>query len=136
MIYELEVDGKIIGKERPRVNMYTGNVYTPGNTKEYERYLQSLFVIKYPKYIPIEKKAKVTIIAYFEIPKSTSKKNTELMLSGEIVPTKKPDIDNIAKVILDGLNKLAFKDDNLVSKIEVEKRYAEKPKVYIKVEEY
>ena len=40
------------------------------------------------------------------------------MLSGEIVPTKKPDIDNIAKVILDGLNKLAFKDDNLVSKIE------------------
>lgn len=136
MIYELEVDGKIIGKERPRVNMYTGNVYTPGNTKEYERYLQSLFVIKYPKYIPIETKAKVTIIAYFEIPKSTSKKNTELMLSGEIVPTKKPDIDNIAKVILDGLNKLAFKDDNLVSKIEVEKRYAEKPKVYIKVEEY
>ena len=136
MIYELEVDGKIIGKERPRVNMYTGNVYTPGNTKEYERYLQCLFVIKYPKYVPIETKAKVTIIAYFEIPKSTSKKNTELMLSGEIVPTKKPDIDNIAKVILDGLNKLAFKDDNLVSKIEVEKRYAEKPKVYIKVEEY
>ena len=29
MIYEFEVPGKIIGKGRPRVNSYTGIVYTP-----------------------------------------------------------------------------------------------------------
>ena len=29
MIYEFEVAGKVVGKERPRVNMNTGRVYTP-----------------------------------------------------------------------------------------------------------
>ena len=27
MIYEFEVEGKIIGKERPRINMNSGHVY-------------------------------------------------------------------------------------------------------------
>ena len=30
MKYQFEVPGKIVGKERPRVNMNTGRVYTPG----------------------------------------------------------------------------------------------------------
>ena len=58
------------------------------------------------------------------------------MLEGIISPTKKPDIDNIAKSVLDALNKFVFKDDNQVSKLSVEKRYAEEEKIYIKVEEY
>ena len=58
------------------------------------------------------------------------------MLENKISPTKKPDIDNIVKVVLDALNKLAFIDDNRVTKIEVEKRYSKNPKVYIKIEEY
>ena len=58
------------------------------------------------------------------------------MLDGKISPTKKPDIDNIIKVILDALNKMAFKDDNQITKIEVEKVYSEEEKVYIKIEEY
>ena len=32
MKYEFEVIGDIVGKERPRVNMYTGRVYTPENS--------------------------------------------------------------------------------------------------------
>ena len=58
------------------------------------------------------------------------------MLKDAISPTKKPDIDNIAKIILDALNKIAFKDDNQITKIEIEKKYAEEEKVYVKIEEY
>ena len=58
------------------------------------------------------------------------------MLDNQISPTKKPDIDNIAKSILDAMNKFVFKIDNQVSKISVEKRYGEKEKVYVKIEEY
>ena len=36
MIYEFEVEGKVVGKQRPRVNMNTGMVYTPNKTKDYE----------------------------------------------------------------------------------------------------
>ncbi len=58
------------------------------------------------------------------------------MLQNIVSPTKKPDIDNIAKVILDALNKLAFKDDNQITKLSIEKVYSEEEKVYVKVEEY
>ena len=58
------------------------------------------------------------------------------MLNNTISPTKKPDIDNIAKIILDALNKLAFKDDNQITKLEIEKKYGTEEKIFVKVEEY
>lgn len=136
MIYEFEVPGKIIGKGRPRLNSYTGTVYTPTITKDYETLVEQYFLIKYPKFKELEERVKVTIIAYFSIPKGTKKSDRSSMLENTISPTKKPDIDNIAKVILDAMNKFAFKDDNQITKLEVEKRYAEEEKVYVKIEEY
>lgn len=44
----------------------------------------------------------------------------------------KPDIDNITKIVLDGLNGIAYKDDNQITKIEVKKIYSETS--YIEVE--
>lgn len=59
------------------------------------------------------------------------------MINDVISPTKKPDVDNIAKVVLDGLNNFVFKDDNQVSKIFVEKKYTDDTeKIFISVEEY
>ena len=58
------------------------------------------------------------------------------MLENKISPTKKPDIDNIVKIILDALNKMAFKDDSQITKIQVEKLYAEEEKIKINLEEY
>ncbi len=136
MIYELEIQESITGKARPRMNTYTGRAYTPTKTKNYEYLVRQLFVYKYPHFKIIEGRIKVTIIAYFDIPKSTSKKKEAEMLQGNISPTKKPDIDNIVKIILDALNKFAFKDDTQITKLEVEKIYSETPKVYVKIEEY
>lgn len=135
-MYEFEVPGKIIGKARPRVNTLTGKAYTPANTKDYEMLIKQYFKIKYPKYETLEGRIKVKIIAYFEIPKTTTKKQKDLILSNEISPTKKPDIDNIVKIILDALNKMAFKDDSQITILEVEKLYAKEEKIYIKVEKY
>ena len=136
MIYEFEVPGRVVGKGRPRINTNTGITYTPTPTKDYETLIQQYFLVKYPRYKPIENRVKVEVVAYLAIPKSTPKKNIDNMLNNEISPTKKPDIDNILKVILDALNKFAYYDDNLVCKIEVEKRYSMDEKIYIKIEEY
>ena len=136
MTYEFEVIGKVVGKERPRVNSYTGIVYTPNKTKDYELLVQQSFKIKYPKVTMIEGRVAVEIIAYLPIPKATSKKLREEMLENIVSPTKKPDVDNIAKSILDSMNKFVFKDDNQVSKITVEKRYGEVEKAVIKIIEY
>ena len=136
MIYEFEVPGKVIGKGRPRLNSYTGVVYTPTRTKDYESLVEQYFLLKYPRFKVLEGRIKVSIIAYFSIPKTTKKADINEMLENNISPTKKPDIDNIVKSILDSMNKFAFKDDNQITKLEVEKKYALEDKIYIKIEEY
>ena len=136
MIYEFEVPGKVIGKGRPRLNSYTGVVYTPTRTKDYESLVEQYFLLKYPRFKALEGRIKVSIIAYFSIPKTTKKSDINEMLENNISPTKKPDIDNIVKSILDSMNKSAFKDDNQITKLEVEKKYALEDKIYIKIEEY
>lgn len=136
MKYEFEVPGEVVGKERPRINTYTGRVYTPNKTKDYEYLVQQYFKLKYLKHEMIEGRASIDIVAYLKIPKSTSKIKSQEMLENKISPIKKPDADNIAKIILDAMNGLVFKDDNQISKISVEKRYGQEEKVIVKVEEY
>lgn len=136
MIYEFEMIGEPVGKARPRMNTRTGRAYTPTNTKLYEYSLRQWFIREYPYFVPIESRVKVTIIAYFGIPKSTSKKKAAEMIAGNISPTKKPDADNIIKIVLDAMNNFAFKDDTQVTKLEIEKKYDNTPRIYIKVEKY
>jgi len=71
------------------------------------------------------------IVAFYGIPKSERKWKQKLMRSGEIRPMKKPDSDNIAKVILDALNGIAFRDDSQVIDLHVTKHYSDDPRVEI-----
>ena len=136
MKYEFEVIGDIKGKARPRVNTYTCKAYTPTNTKDYELLVKQYFKIKYPRFVPLENRLSVKIVATFKVPKTTTKKDREQIEKGLISPTKKPDIDNIVKIILDALNQMAFKDDTQITKLDVEKVYGEEEKVYVAIEEY
>ena len=67
----------------------------------------------------------VRIEAVYGIPKSYSKKKRERALNGELAPTKKPDADNIAKVVCDALNGVAYVDDTQVIDLRVFKRFGE-----------
>ena len=136
MGFEFEVIGDIKGKARPRVNTYTCRAYTPENTKDYELLIKQYFKLKYPRYVPLENRVAVKIIAQFKIPKSATKKDKLLIEEGKLSPAKKPDIDNIIKIVLDALNKMAFKDDNQITKIEVEKIYGLDERIYVKIDEY
>lgn len=49
--------------------------------------------------------------------------------------TKKPDADNIAKAVLDGLNGVAFVDDSQVVALMVKKTYGLTPKVKVRIKE-
>ena len=134
-VYELEIPESITGKQRPRMNTYTGKAYTPNKTKNYEYLVRQLFIYKYPKFEPFEGKIKLNIIAYFELPKKVSKTKEEEMLTGKIRPTKRPDIDNITKIILDALNKFAYKDDAQIVEATTIKMYARTPKVLVRIED-
>ena len=136
MKFEFEVPGKIIGKGRPRVNTTTGIAYTPTKTKDWETLSKQYFLLKYPRIKPFSNRVSVQIVAHFAIPKQFGKKEKEQILNGTLSPTKKPDIDNIAKIVLDSLNGLAFNDDTQVTKIIVEKVYSDEEKISIIIEEY
>lgn len=74
----------------------------------------------------LEGSIKAKIFVYYKIPKSYTKKRVELIRQGKEHPCKKPDADNIAKIVLDSLNKIAFNDDAQVVELIVIKRWTEK----------
>lgn len=130
---KLTIQGKVQAKQRVRLGRYSR--YTPEQTKNYENWVKLSFINQYPNFKPLENELEVSIKAYFEIPKSVSKKKREQMLNGNIRPIIKPDLDNIAKSVLDALNKLAYVDDKQIVFLEVEKFYDESPRVELMVEE-
>ena len=73
----------------------------------------------------------VDIFAYYKMPKGTSKKKRDDMLAGRINPTKKPDADNIAKIVCDSLNGIAYSDDARIIRLNVIKSYAEQESVEV-----
>jgi len=73
------------------------------------------------------------VMAFYEVPKSTSKKNAALMLAGDLRPTKKPDIDNIIKIIADALNGVCYHDDSQFVLVIAEKHYAEIARVDVEI---
>lgn len=129
------IQGKVQAKQRPRFNRYSGKTYTPNETIAYENWVKTCYLEKYKDKELMEKPLRVTIKAYFEIPKSTSKKRKKQMMDNEILPMVKPDTDNIAKGVLDSLNGIAYKDDKQVVELIVNKYYNNTPYVSVMIEE-
>lgn len=72
---------------------------------------------------------------YVEIPQSKSKKQKEKMITGEIKPVVKPDVDNVAKSILDALNGIVYVDDKQIIELDIKKIYAETSWTEVKIKE-
>lgn len=130
MRVEFTIPGACQAKQRPRINRNTGRVYTPNATHKYEKKVRECYEGNYyfdDEYISIK------IIFKFDIPKSYSKKKHSEALEGIIRP-QKADIDNYIKSCLDGLNKVAYKDDKYIIRIEAEKIFAEEAETIIIIE--
>ena len=52
-------------------------------------------------------------------------------LDGRLLPTSKPDTDNVLKAVLDGCNGVLWRDDVLVVDVRIRKRYAATPCVRV-----
>ena len=127
------VPGKPQGKARPRFNTYTGRTYTQSKTGAYEKLIALCFKQAGGK--KLTGAVAIKIECFYQIAKSHTKAAKALMESGEIQATIKPDLDNVAKAVLDGLNGLAFDDDKQVVKLEVSKRYDHEARVEVEVKE-
>ena len=127
---KFEVYGKPQGKGRPRFTR-NGHTYTPTTTTIYENNVRRAFLAS--DGVKLKGEVRAVITAYYPIPKSVNKAKKKEMLNGIVNPTKKPDCDNIAKIILDALNKAAYDDDSQIVNLTVNKLYGETPKVVVEL---
>ncbi|MDO5146111.1 MAG: RusA family crossover junction endodeoxyribonuclease [Eubacteriales bacterium] len=130
------IPGQPMGKQRPRV-IHNGSftrAYTPKETVAYENLVKVKFqeAAKGRRFAD-EDMLDVRIIVYYGIPKSTSKRKRKLMLEHKIRPGKKPDWDNVGKVICDSLNTVAYHDDSSIVDAQVRKFYSERPRVDVTI---
>lgn len=124
------VPGKPQGKARAKTyhnkNMGFTTTVTPDQTVLYENFIKECFLQKskgtfYEKGTPVS----LQITARFLPMSSVSKKRRKEMLERKELPLKKPDIDNIVKVVADALNGVAYHDDTQIARVESIKIYAD-----------
>ena len=82
---------------------------------------------------PIQGPLELRVTAIRSIPSSLSGKKQRAAELGEIMPTTKPDLDNVVKAIKDACNKIVWRDDSQVVDLIAKKRYGRIPRVEIEV---
>jgi Holliday junction resolvase RusA-like endonuclease len=135
-VITFEVPGRPQGKRRARF-FRAGHFiksHADPQTVNYETFIREMFCLAYPGFVPLEGALAVEVRAFCGMPQA-SKKKFAAMVSGELRPAKKPEPDNIAKVVLDALTGLAFKNDSQVVSLAVEKWYGERERVDVSIGE-
>lgn len=127
------IPGEPVAKGRPRVTS-RGIAYTPAKTKNYETLVKELYWAQYAGFGLMQGPLKLSVRAYFQIPKSASKKRRIAMQEGKERPLKRPDVDNVIKAIADSLNGIAYGDDSQIVTATIEK-YWGTPRVEVEIDE-
>lgn len=125
------VPGEPQGKGRPRFG--NGRTYTPAKTIEYERRIATRAAEAMPcpaTELPVH----VRVDAYKGIPKSWTRAKRIRAMDGQEIPGK-PDLDNVAKAVLDALNGVVYADDVQVTRLVVTKQYSLEPRLVVTVKE-
>ena len=112
------VKGKVRGKARPRKGKH--GFYTPADTKKYEESIKREYIKQCNKKLdgPVE-----FILYIYKTKAKFTKKEKALIEEDKCWCITKPDADNVAKLVLDALNGIAYKDDNQVAKITAYKKW-------------
>ena len=132
-----EIPGEPHGKGRPRFRKFGNFVstYNDKKTQSYEALVKQCAKEAFGSNEILETPINLYLYIKLPIPKSYSKKRTEACLNGSEKPAKKPDIDNVLKSVMDGLNGVIYKDDNQVVNVHMKKTYDLNPGINIYLKE-
>jgi len=123
---QFTIPGKPVGKGRPKFARRGKFVttYTPEQTVSFENLvkLQAAKAMEGKDLIegPVAVRLKISITP----PTSWSEKKRLRALNGEVLPTVKPDVDNVQKAIYDACNGIVWHDDKQVCDVVLIRRYA------------
>ena len=132
--------GQPRGKGRPRTRIQRtsagdfAQLYTDPRTREYEAAIGRIATAAMKGRRPFTGALSVSLQFRFAPPKSTTKALRARLIAGEEPYFGIYDVDNLAKSVLDGMNKIVFGDDKQVTRLFVTKIAAEKAGIDIRVE--
>ena len=109
--------------------------YTPKRTATYEAMVRALAYQAMAGARPTDRPVAVTIAAHRSIPASWQRSRRDKAAAGDVLPTSRPDLDNVAKAVLDGLTGVVYIDDAQVCDLVKRKRYSDRPRVEVWVRE-
>lgn len=136
-VLKFEIPGDVQAQQRPKFSRFGNGVSVrdPKESKDYKSFVRLVASQVAPETL-ITEDIKLTIDVYRKMPKaiSNSKKKLQQALNGELRPTTKPDIDNLAKGIKDGLSKVIWHDDSQVTELIARKWYSDNPRAEVMIE--
>ena len=118
----LFVEGEPVPKARPRMGKNTKRAYTPRKTKNAERMIRAAWIAENgaePEEGPVQ------VFITFRYPPLA--RWAKWKKEQRIPKPTRPDIDNLAKTVMDALNGIAYKDDNQVTWLSAKKCYTNEP---------
>lgn len=121
-------------KARPRMTR-SGNVYNTQKTCQAESDIQFLVRTHMSKEnIQITSKPVIVKILFnYAHPKILSKNDKLLADLDMLYKVSRPDVDNLAKLVLDAMNGLVYFDDGQVARLVCEKKYSGREGIELKV---
>ncbi len=135
MYLRFEIPGPPKGKGRPRFLRASGRAFTDTNTRNYEAEVRAHGAEAMEGQPPVEGPVEVTVDAVMPIAISWPKWKQEAARGLALRAVCTPDIDQIVKAALDGLNKVVFRDDRQVVSIRANQRYGDRPRLEIEIRE-
>ena len=128
------IPGQPIAKRRHRSTVVNDKICTYSDQKDQARRM-SILALQQTKGETLQGALIVKMDFGMAMPKKVAKSKREAMLCGDIAPTKKPDLDNLEKMILDCLNKIVWEDDKQIVEIHSRKFYSDDPGTMVEIVE-
>lgn len=137
MSITIVIPGPPVGKGRPKFARRGKFVtaYTPEKTASYENLVRLAAAQAMNGRMPIAGPVAVELCLYVQPPASWSNKKQLAAVSGEIMPTSKPDIDNVLKGVADACNEVVWKDDKQIVECVIRKAYAARAEAVLTVKD-
>lgn len=131
-VVKIVIIGEVQSQLRPIFNSYTKRAVDPLKCRDYKKKVSETAKEYYSGEV-LDEPLRVDVDIYRSIPKSWSKKKKAQAKNGEIVPTSKPDIDNLFKGVADGMSGIVWRDDSIIIESRVRKIYSEVPRAEVRV---
>lgn len=117
--------GTPTGKGRPRFNRQSGRTYTPAKTEAAEGDVRGAFLAQVGFPTGLTGPLVMYVDAYFARPGGHYKRDGTFSAEGkrQPYPAKRPDADNLVKLVCDALEGLAYRNDAQIVDVSVRKRW-------------